>query len=188
MPTCGVPLILPLPLPLPWTLPTMPAAHSGRLLGDASRDELAVRLGVVVVVVVLVVCPDVVKWSAFPVELVRACRNRIDRIRWCAWELLLLLLRELVPAEVEVDGPPPSIISCSIDLVSGPAPWAGWLCGAAVLSLLTTSAYRPRGDCEKGNERKRKYKWWRMMRESADQVLSRGGDANERTKRGADVV
>ena len=140
----GVTFIL---VPLEW----MPAAYSG-WLGDASRDELAVRLVVVVgvVVVVVLVCPDV-KWSAFPVELVRVCRNRIDRIRLCAWELLLWLwllwlLWELVP--VEVDGPPPSII---VQYRSRLWPGPPGLCGAVLNLLLILLAEE---DCEKGRERK----------------------------------
>ena len=61
-------------------------------------------------------------------------------------------------------------------------PWAVRCCAQLTTYFIGRGGLRER----KGKERKRKYKWWWTMREheSADQVLSRGGDANERTKRG----
>ena len=119
-------------VPFDW----MPAAYSG-WLGDASRDELAVRL---VVVVVALDRPDDAAAGAATVlapEGPEVCRNRIERIRLCAWELvLLLLLWELVLVDVDVDGPPPSIIvryQYGFGLWSGP--WAG--CAGLCVTELT---------------------------------------------------
>lgn len=61
-----------------------------------------------------------VNWSALPLELgLWACRKRIERMRLCAFEVLVLWL-ELV---VEVDGPPPPIIASILSLVGT------WLAG-----------------------------------------------------------
>ena len=158
-------------VPFDW----MPAAYSG-WLGDASRDELAVRL-VVVVVVALDRPDDAAFATVLAPEGPEVCRNRIDRIRLCAWELLLLLLLwELVLVDVDVDGPPPSII---VRYQYGFGLWSGPWAGCALLNLLT---YWPKRISRK--ERKGKSIAGGRCVSLRIRLCFTGGDGNERNGNG----
>ena len=81
-----------------------PAAYCG-WFGDVSRDELAVRL---VVAEVVLGCLEVAESDLAAAEwlLVWVCRNKIDRIRLCALELLELLELLVLAADDGWRSPP----------------------------------------------------------------------------------